>query len=193
MRPLFILVVAVIYCSSTVQSQDKKFIHEQRVKAAHIPAHIIDKMEPYIDKARNSRYYKDQAGQHAVYICDFKLFENHYRVAFTSEGEFHAITQQSLFQELPLRSQNNINNYLNRFDKFKIKNVKKRFAHNSLSGEQLFASIKNKRLAEPEKYELLAKVKTRQGWKVYKMIFKNTGQLESKREILCQPEGKFFY
>ena len=188
-----IFFLLVIGFSHYAAAQDKKMEREKRIKKEEIPPAALKLLEDQLSKAKKTRYFLETDIDHMSYEIKFLLEGNAYSVEFDSNGQLEDVEMLVNFTKLKSELKDRIRDHLKQYDNFKIKKVQKQFSSGSQSDEEVINAAMQNLPTETVRYEMIVETKAKGSWKIYEMLFDDSGNFISQKRVVGRLEDNILY
>lgn len=176
---------AMLLMCSFAMSQTK-LEREHRIKKSQFPEKGKLFMKTKIGPVKNLRYYREIDSSTIHYTAKFKKERLHYGIQFSKNGQFEAVTIAVKEIDIPQDSWENITSFLEQhFTKYRIKRILQLYTVSEEQPEAVTLKKAFQNLIVPElTYTLLAKGKTGNKYKDYKILFDSEGNMSEIKNLL---------
>ncbi|MEQ8549745.1 MAG: hypothetical protein RIC03_17665 [Cyclobacteriaceae bacterium] len=164
-------------------AQEKKYERERRVKPSEIPFQIQSLLQPYLEKAHHSKFYKETDFDHESFEVKFRWNKVKYSIEFSNLAELEDIEATIKWADLGEQVQSGICTFFSQFEKHKIDKIQQQFSSKSIMDKEALDQALNDFKGEIVRYELVVELKEQKEWTPYELLFDDEGILISKREI----------
>ena len=174
----------IFLCLLTLHSiSQTKFEKEYRLKEDQVPAKAINFVEPQKLDTKVKWYYEENFEGNSI-EAKFKYDGRRYSVEFDTSG----VLQDIEIEALPIERPGNLNKLILEqwdlnFKKYKY--VKLQFQYSgAIKSFDDFLRSEDPEQDYTMKYELVLKVRTEEGWKMYELLYDQDDTLERKSRIV---------
>lgn len=188
-----ILLVICFLSSFCALCQGKKNERESRLKKDEVPSIVLKSVEDVLVKAKKIRFYAETDNDKKSFEVKLIVTHNFYSIEFDESGKLEDVELTILFKTLDNSSRQNIERHLASYDKYKIDKVQRQFSSPSKENLEIINNAVNQGIADVIKYEIEINVKKNSKWISYEMLFDESGEFISQREILHRTSDFILY
>ena len=170
-----------------------KLEREERIKSSQLPKEIAEIIKPFLSEARNIRYYYETDGTHKSYEVKFLLKADRYSVEFSDQLELEDVEVIIQMQSIQTEVYENIINYFQQHDKFKIRKVQKQFSSDTAAANSVIEGAIANTNQLTVRYEIIADLKQGKSWEQQEVLFDSEGAFVSSRKVIKRAEDFILY
>ncbi|NBC57967.1 MAG: hypothetical protein GVY05_06765 [Bacteroidetes bacterium] len=181
MKP-FSLLLLTLFIFHPTWSQTKIEI-EKRVKTHEVPTEALEDLGEHLKNPKKVKWYYQEDGDKKVFEAKFEQNSNQYSVEFSRQGEVLNVEVITKSNQIETDTFKQIKSELkSTFSDFKIRKIQREYLG---EGEDLFEIISENEIDDDLnlRYEIEVNAKKDKKRHLYELLFNNTGNLISQRQV----------